>query len=398
MKDFYKSLKTKLGRVRIQGEYFAYEYRVQLEDGTLSNLRTKRLCKKDVSEAELGDIFYSVLKQVESESGLTWNDLWERYKKLNPRFNSRSKETIILENQNAEVLGKFFGSKSITEFELKDIADFVDLRMSDNNGLTDYQKGSPYQARREKVLFTRVIDWGAQRGLCKQIITTNLHVDLPKVEKNVFSYEQFQQFLVCLQDVGVLFVVGAYLLGARRRDMIQLSVNDLRPNGIFICQSKTGKKQIKQFNPDLTAWLEDALKRHNRIKAQCKAKGRPEPTALLCKENGEAYAANGTGVESMFRRAKELYPAMNNDAILEGLTFHSLKHTSITNFNESEHGVSKQDFSGHSTKEMTDHYNHSIDVVPSNTMIKPKEEVKIQTDSDLIRSAIEGATHLRLVK
>lgn len=398
MKDYYKSLKTELGRVRIHDGHYALVYRVQLEDGTLSNVRTKRLCKTDVSDNQLSRFYLAAVKETERESGLTWTDLWERYKKLNPRFNSRSKETIDLENGNAEVLGKFFQSKSITEFELKDIADFVDLRMSDNNGLTEYKKGSPYQAQNEKVLFTRVMDWGAQRGLCKQIITTNLHVTVPKKEKAIFNYEQFQQFLVCLKDVGVLFVVGAYLLGARRRDMIQLSVSDLRPNGIFICQSKTGKKQIKQFNPDLTAWLEDALKRHNRIKAWCKAKGRPEPTALLCKENGESYASNGTGVESMFRRAKELYPALNNDAILEGLTFHSLKHTSITNFNESEHGVSKQDFSGHTTKEMTEHYNHSIDVVPSNTMIKPKEEVKIETDSDLIRSAIEGATHLRLVK
>ena len=63
MKDYYKSLKTELGRVRIHDGHYAYVYRVQLEDGTLSNVRTKRLCKTYVSDNQLSRFYLAAVKE-----------------------------------------------------------------------------------------------------------------------------------------------------------------------------------------------------------------------------------------------------------------------------------------------------------------------------------------------
>ena len=411
--DFYKSLRTDRARVKKRGEYYALHYRVKLDSGSLSTFREKRLCKTDVSIADLTAAFNKATEETQTEVGLTFSDLWEQYKRLNPSFRlndkgePRRRKTKEEDDKQAQRLATFFGNKPITEIKLKDITHYVDNRVANIEDRTvdpsRYENwedaASPTSAKKEKGLFSRIMFFGARRELCDQVPTDKLKVIVPKREKGIFDFETWDKFLTLLHEIGYLYVVGAYLLAARRMDMIQLDVDDVKPNGIYIQQSKTDKKQIKGINADIEQWLNRALARWNRIRAVCERKGRPAPKALLCKENGERYGENGSGVASMFRRAKELWPSVSDQPWPEGLTYHSLKHTSITEFDEEATGVSKQKFSGHKSSEMADHYDHSIDVVPSNTMLKPKKDVAVEWENEQIKELLnKQPTHLRVVK
>ena len=409
--DFYKSLRTDLARVKKRGEYYALHYRVKLDSGSLSTFREKRLCKTDVSIAELTRAWNKATDETQTEVGLTFSDLWEQYKRLNPSFRltdkgkPREDDTKVQDERQAQSLAAFFGNKPITELKLKDITHYVDNRVADIKDRTVdpsrypswKEKGSPTLAKKEKGLFSRVMFFGARRELCDQVPTDKLKVIVPETEKPIFDFETFDKFLTLLREIGYLYVVGSFLLAARRKDMIQLDVTDVKPNGIYIKQSKTQKEQVKRVNPDIEKWLKRALIRHTRIAAVCELKGRPAPKALLCKENGERY--EGSGVASMFRRAKDLWPSLSDKPWPKGLSYHKLKHTSITEFDEEATGVSKQKFSGHKSSEMANHYDHSIDVVPSNTMLKPKKEVAVEWENEQIKELLnKQPTHLRVVK
>lgn len=368
------------------GGSFRYRKTIKLANGVESK-RSRTICSIDEPE----HVFYKSLarakKEIEADQDkLILNDLWVLWQNK-PSYSKRSQGTITNERMAFNVLNNYFAEKPIDDIRLVDVSQFVNLRLSKNNGLTDHKKSaSPEGARKEKGLLTRLFDWGAQLGYCHQIDTRRIETPKQPPRDMVIEDWQFDALINEANEICRLFIVGAYLLGARQGDMRKLLISDCQSKGIYIQQAKTGIKQIKSYNSDVEEWLATALTRYNQIKADCEKKGNAIPMTLLCKSNGTAYSKSG--IISMFNRLKETVEKKTGMESKLRFTFHTIKHTSITNFSTKATGSSKQDFSGHKSKAMLAVYDHEVPVAPSNTLPKVKQEDDISAKNELIRDTI----------
>ncbi|WP_081045056.1 tyrosine-type recombinase/integrase [Photobacterium kishitanii] len=63
--------------------------------------------------------------------------------------------------------------------------------------------------------------------------------------------EEYLAVYQCANTITKVAMELAYLYAARKGDILKLEYSHLLDDGIFITQSKTGKKQIKMWSPRL---------------------------------------------------------------------------------------------------------------------------------------------------
>lgn len=380
--------KIDLKGVSVDGKSYRYRYEVKLALDMVSK-RSKVICKTTEPYAVVLEHYNRVLKSVEHENKFQIKDLWDLWR-TRPSFKDRKEETIKQEIINAEVLINYFGSKAIDDINLSHVAQFCKKRQEPDNGLTKARKtDSPSQAKKEKGLLSRMFDYGAQLGICHQIDTRRIEIARVKPRTRVIENWEFSELQTNFSEIGELFTIGSYLLCARQKDMRELSENQLEPEGVFIKQSKTGKAQLKEFNSDLKEWLARVLKRYRHIKVRCREKGKPVPSVLLCKNNGQMYTKSG--VCEMMKKARKPLEDKHGVSKDGRITFHSYKRTTITNFKKDGRKATKEEkleMSGHKTRAMLDIYDLEVPKVPSNVLPRDVKDKKIDLEDGVLRDTI----------
>ena len=370
-----------------------YRWHFKRPDGSKA-YRKRALCHKDEPMSAVWQEWRKLQKElVNQEEKLVLDDLWQMWKD-SAEFSDRSKATCTNESYEIAPLIKHFGEKPLDAYKLPDVKQYLELRQKDGNGLTAKGKGSRAMALKERKLLQRLFNWGAALGYCQQLVCTSLKVPKNPAKTEIIEDWQFEGLRRHLSEIGDLYCVGAYLLMARMGDMRSLTPEQLEPKGIKITQEKvSGVTQYKEYNEDVDEWLERALSRYNRIKERCLKEGRSAPTTLLCKPDGGKYTY--WGVESQFSRAKEKLEASLGMEMKFGFTFHTIKHTTITNFVPAERGSTKQQASGHKSEQVLRIYDHEVPVVPSNVLPR-KQQLITRTQSDIVRTAIANANSSKL--
>jgi len=324
--------------------------------------------------------FWKAYEEAESQTkAVTISDLWMRYIK-----SAEFKKTSRANQQNRK-------------YEIAPLIEHFKLRPVDSISLADVtcylrerELEAPTMALKERKFLQQLCDFGAQLGMCEQKITKSIKVVKTAPKTRVIKDWEFDRLRANASTIGELFMVGAYLFGARMQDMRAMNKNQLREQGVYIMQLKTGKSQIKEYNADVEKWAFAALERHNAIEKKLLKAGKPAPNFLLCKPDGSEYTYHA--VHSMFQRAKDKTAKDLNVKMGElDFTFHTIKHTSITNF-----AGEKQRFSGHKSKQVLDVYDHSVESTPSNTELAEKDVV-ITAKSDLLKRTIRQNINTRLV-
>ncbi len=130
----------------------------------------------------------------------------------------------------------------------------------------------------------------------------------------------------------------AYLVGARRQDILKLERKDITDDGVYIRQGKTGKRQLFYMTPELDRVIKSA-KRVNRKAKNLKY--------LFTNTKGQQITA--TGFNSAWRRLREA-------ADLADVNFHDIRAKAITDAYQYRGLDYAQKLGGHENRDQTEHY------------------------------------------
>lgn len=142
----------------------------------------------------------------------------------------------------------------------------------------------------------------------------------------------------------------SYLCAAREGDVFDLQIPDLRADGIFIEQNKTGKKQIKKWTPRLQAAINLASKHF----ANKSASGYVIPSPTGGRMNKKTF-------NTWWNNAKKA-AALKLGRSIPG-TFHDIKAKAISDYEGSS--KEKQLFSGHKTESQVVTYDRKVKISPT---------------------------------
>jgi len=287
-----------------------------------------RLCPLDSSKAKVHKRFSEELEKLEKTSGtfeelaLLYQDS-EKFKKLSPRS-----QTDYL-NYHKRV-NKVFGKVDVNKIQPVHIRKYMDKR----------GKKSEIQANREKAYISAVYKWGFQRGKadgnpCKGVESFQ--------EESRTRYITDKEYLAVYKAATAPLKIGmelAYLCAARKGDILNMTRSQLKKEGLYIKQSKTGKEQIKRLSPRLRAAL--------KLSA-----GKIKSMYLVHKADGGKYSVSG--FDTLWKNAVETAGLKG-----AGFTFHDIKAKSI-----SDYEGDKQKFSGHKTPKQAQDYDRKIQIVDS---------------------------------
>ncbi|CAM3917992.1 tyrosine-type recombinase/integrase [Pluralibacter gergoviae] len=274
---------------------------------------------------------------------MTFSKLWGMFLD-SPTFTELAARTQKDYGQHQKKLLAVFGKMRADEIKIEQVRIFMDKR-----GLA-----SKNQANQEVSSMSRVFGWGFERGYVKGNPCRGIR-KFTLVDRDVYIPDE--DYLAIYENARPEVQVAmeiSYLCAAREGDVFDLKVTDLRHDGIFIEQNKTGKKQIKKWTPRLQAAIALASKHF----ANKSAKGFIVPSPSGGKMNRKTFNTwwNNAKKEAGVKLGRKI-PG----------TFHDIKAKAISDYAGSS--KEKQMFSGHKTESQVATYDRKVKISP--TLDKP---------------------------
>jgi integrase len=269
----------------------------------------------------------------------TFSKLWGMFVE-SPAFTELAPRTQKDYHQHERQLLAVFGKMRADDIRIEQVRIFMDKR-----GLS-----SKNQANQEVASMSRVFGWSFERGYvkgnpCKGIRKFTL------VDRDVYiPDEDYRAIYECAPIEIQVAMEISYLCAAREGDVLDLLLSDVRFEGLFIEQNKTGKKQIKQWSPRLLAVVDLATK--NLVSRSAAGYLVPGPSGG--KMNKKTF-------NSWWNKAKKA-AEMNVGRHIPG-TFHDIKAKAISDYQGSSR--EKQIFSGHKTESQVLVYDRKVKITPS---------------------------------
>lgn len=293
-----------------------------------------RLCHLDASRAVVWARYEQVVEERSTKAG-TFGELLKDYLG-SVGFKELSARTQKNYCDYEERLTSVFGIVPCNRIEPKHIRKYLDRRGSK----------SKYGANREIQFMKVVCSWGYERGRLDMNPCKGVRLFTEKPRSRYITDIEYKAVYDTAPDVVKAAMEIAYLCAARQSDILDMKLSQLRPEGIFIRQAKTGKAQIKTWTPRLRAALELAKSQPSEIGTMY----------VIHNRKGQRYTR--TGFASMWRRAR--IKAGKDFKNKLDFTFHDIKAKSI-----SDYDGDKQRFSGHKTFSQVVVYDRKTDVVDS---------------------------------
>ena len=205
-----------------------------------------------------------------------------------------------------------------------------------------FARSSQKRANVERTVLMNVYKWAI--NFHDEIKDNPIQKTVPfkmKARDRYITDKEYQAIWKCASKPVRVAMDLSYLLGARQGDILKLKWKDITEEGVYIEQSKTGKKQIKEMNDDLKRVLSNARNTGGIASAMY----------VVSNRSGQSYTASG--FRAMFKKAKI-------KAGIKDVTYHDIKAKSL-----SDYKGNKQGFSGHKTRSMMERYNRTPDKVKS---------------------------------
>lgn len=223
----------------------------------------------------------------------------------------------------AAVLVKVFGQMHLTEIKPHHVAEFLDRHPS---------KASANQhIVLMGVMYQMGMRWGwvdanPTKGVRKNSIAQRdryiTDAEYMAIRSNALPWLQ------AMMDLS-------YLTGMRVSDILKLRLADIQPDGLYVQQKKTGKKQVFEITPDLQSVIDFA-----------RSLDKPVQSLLLF----SGRAGRPIGYEAVnYQWAKACEAANVKDA-----HFHDLRAKSGTD--AKRNGIDYQALLGHTKRDMSDRY------------------------------------------
>jgi len=183
------------------------------------------------------------------------------------------------------------------------------------------------------VVFSYAMRWGeCSINPCRGV---RRHSEPPR-DRYIEDFE-LQEFITAASPSMKVIIELAYITAMRKGDLLGIMISDVKPDGLYVRQGKTGKRQIFEWSPEL-----------RRIVAEARALPRRVHTMyLFTSRNGTPYSSDG--FDSNWQRI------MKRTGIA-GVHFHDIRGKSITDAKAASGIDNAQALAGHKNSSMTEQY------------------------------------------
>lgn len=297
-----------------------------------------RLCPLSATQPEVWIAWEKAVNQEEEKQ--TFKSLSDRFM-ASPDFLDLANDTRKDYLKYSKKVIPVFGKTDPNKIKPEHIRRYLDER-----GLS-----SRVQANREKSYMSRVFRWGYERGYVKLNPCLGVKQFKEQSRERYITDAEYRATYDEAPDIVKIAMEISYLCVARQIDVLALKEDQIREEGIFIRQGKTGVKQIKGWSPRLRAAI--ALARSLPIK--------PGVSSLFVIHQASGSKYSRDGFNSRWRDTKiaasERHPEMDFD-----FTFHDLKAKGISDLDGTLE--EKQAISGHKNASQTAIYDRKVKIVP----------------------------------
>jgi len=186
-------------------------------------------------------------------------------------------------------LAHHFGAMPITALTSAHVAQYLEKRKRD---------GHPYMGNRERAVLSAAYEFAMRHGYAQgnpcRGVRRNKERPRDRYVSNEEFLEAFQASPEPLQDVLAL----ALLTGLRQGELRALKRSDLREDGIYVDQSKTGRRKVVEWSEALSFFVKRALARSEAIAARPAdpkrhRRARPLSEYVLTNHYGEPWTMGG---------------------------------------------------------------------------------------------------------
>lgn len=279
---------------------------------------------------------YDEAKRKEEQRGGSVAELVDEYLS-SARFQELASSSQDNYKRYAKTIVKVFGRMAATSVRPAHVRQFMDAR----------GKTSKSSANMEHQFLGVVYSWAFERG--KVTINPTKGVKRwPAARRNRYITDEEYQAIYSIADPLIQAVMEiSYCCAARVGDVLNLQREQLREDGIFIRQGKTGKEQIKRWTPRLRRAI--ALAESVQVARSA--------TRVVADKKGQRIPAKTFDWQwrRLKKQAAQQFPGLRFD-----FTFHDIKAKSI-----SDYEGDKQKFSGHRSARMVQVYDRKTDIVDS---------------------------------
>jgi integrase len=240
----------------------------------------------------------------------------------------KAKSTYQGNLTEAKNLNEVFGKMLVLEVRPTHIAKYLDIR-----GIK-----APIRANREISLLSHIFSYAMRWGLVDKNPCIGVAKHTEKGRNRYISDQEFESVKTIASDLISIVMDFAYITALRKGDILNLRLDKITDEGIWITQSKTGARQLYEW----TEGLSDVVNKAKALKRPIRG------LYLFCTRQGQPYS--DTGFKAMWNRVQVKWAEQGG----ERFTFHDIRAKSLTDAKRM--GLDAQSLAGHATAAMTEHY------------------------------------------
>jgi len=190
---------------------------------------------------------YRAYADMEAENSGIMSAVIERYRA--EILISKAEKTQASQNKQLDRLNRAFGKMQPRHIRPTHIAEYHDLV-----GAT-----APYQANRELALLKHVLKCAVRWGHIDKNPGREVERHTEHARTRYVTHAEYAAVYAIAPTWVQIIMDLSYITGQRRVDILSLQRNQITDDGLLITQSKTGKKLLIEWTPDLRAAIARAL-------------------------------------------------------------------------------------------------------------------------------------------
>lgn len=212
-----------------------------------------------------------------------------------------------------------------------------------------YLDEHPYKvaANREISLLSSIYSHAMRWGWCDHNPCTGVRKHSEKLRERYIDDQELGRLREVASDQLRCIIDLAYLTAMRKGDLLRLKFSDIRQDGLYLQQGKTGKRQVFEMTPGLSALLGRIRRLRRRIGSLW----------LFCTRDGQPYTVSG--FNAIWRRLVQR-------SGLDDVHFHDIRAKSLTDAKRCGGLDYAQALGGHDRRDTTEGY------------VKPREVERVR--------------------
>ena len=231
----------------------------------------------------------------------------------------------ITESKN---LREVFEKMLVVEVRPTHIAKYLDIR-----GIK-----APIRANREISLLSHIFSYAMRWGQIDRNPCLGVAKNPEKGRDRYITDQEFKGVKTIASELIAIVMDFAYITALRKGDILNLRLDQITNEGVWVKQSKTGAKQLYEW----TDGLHEVITRAKQLKRPIRG------LHLFCTRQGTPYS--DTGFKAMWNRVQLKWADQGGLRF----TFHDIRAKALTDAKRM--GMDAQSLAGHATSAMTEHY------------------------------------------